>query len=160
MQRDISVPATVEVYVRSLSPAGAPQQQALFDHLDALSMDGAISYWTVHVVGKEVCPDTATTTSPGRFICERIREFRAWAERNDMSLGSFFERRPVTSEITGEEYESMVIPTVTLAEFDEQDALQFVAPSFDGNNHHTPASRLEALMDARGEEDELAVRHH
>lgn len=160
MQRDISLPATVEVYVRSLSPAGAPQQQALFDELDALSMDGAIAYWTVHVVGKEVCPDTATATDPGQFICERIQEFTAWAERNDVSFGPFFERRLVTSDITGEEYESMVIPTVTLAEFDDRDTLQFVAPSFDGNVHHTPATRLEALMDARGEDDELAVRHH
>lgn len=160
MERDTSIPATVEVYVRSLSPEGASQQQALFDQLNSLSMTGIIDYWTVHVVGKEVCPDTARTTDPGQFICERIQEFKTWAERNDMSFGAFFERRRVTSHLTGEEYETMVIPSVTLAEFDDQGTLQFVAPSFDGETHHTPASRLDELVDGRGDESELAVKRH
>lgn len=159
MERDTSLPANVEVYVRSLSPEGAPEQHALFDRLNTLSMAGVIDYWTVHVVGKEVCPDIATATDPGQFICERIQEFNAWAERNDMSLGAFFERRPVTSQITDEEYEAMVIPSVTLAEFDDEGTLQFVAPSFDGETQHTPATRLDELVGGRGDESDLAVRH-
>lgn len=157
MERDHSVPATVEVYVRSLSPEGTPEQQALFDQLDTISGQGVIDYWTVHVVGKEVCPDTATGTQPGQFICERIQQFKEWAEQNDMSFGSFFEQKQVTSEITDEAYETMDIPTVTLAEFDDRGTLQFVTPCSDGETHHTPASRLDELMDRGGDDTELAV---
>lgn len=157
MVRDQVLPETIEVYVRSLSPHGSPQQQALFEQLDTLSQEGVIDYWTVHVVGDEVCPDTATETKLGRFICKRIQEFTAWAERNDMSFGSFFEQRQVTSQITREGYETMVLPSVTLAEYDEQGTLQFVTPSFDGETHHTPATRLDGLLDGSKEDTTPAV---
>ncbi|QLD90354.1 hypothetical protein HWV07_15445 [Natronomonas salina] len=160
MERHPTDPATVEVYVRSLSPNEMPQQQALFEQLNRLSTRGIIDYWTVHVVGKEVCPETATETRPGRIICDRIQQFKAWAEQNDMSFGKFFEQRPVTSQMTGEEYETMVLPSVTLAEFDEEGTLQFVTPSFEGETHYTPATRLEELADGRGEESEFAVNSH
>ena len=157
MVRDRTVPDTVEVYVRSLSPEGTPQQQAIFDRLNALSMEGVIDYWTVHVVGKEVCPETATSTDPGQFICERIQQFKAWAEENDVSFGSFFERRQVSSELTGEEYETMVIPSVTLAEFDREGALQFVTPCHDSGQQLTPSTRLDELVDENGNDAELAM---
>lgn len=152
MDRDESTPTTVEAFVRSLSPESSPQQQTVFDRLDRLSREGVIDYWTVHVVGEKVCPDTATSTKPGRFICGRIRQFKDWAERRGVSFGRFFERRAVSSEMTGEEYETMVLPSVTLAEFDEGDTLSFVSPCFDGETQHTPLGRLETLM-TRGDAD-------
>lgn len=160
MERDLSAPATVEVYVRSLSPNGSPQQQPLFDRLNKLSMEGVVDLWTVHVVGEEVCLDTAKATRPGRFICDRIQQFKAWARRNDMSFGAFFEQKQATSQFTGEAYERMVFPSVTLAEFDEQDTLQFVAPSSDEEIHHTPATRLDEWVDGRGENAERTMGRH
>lgn len=149
MVRDRTEPDRVEVYVRSLSPEGTPQQQAIFDRLDALSAEGVIDYWTVHVVGKEVCPETATSTEPGQLICERIEQFKDWADDEDVSFGPFFERRRVSSELTDESYETMVLPSLTLAEFDSDDTLQFVTPCFRDEGQLTPANRLEEL----GEKD-------
>lgn len=157
MERDRTRPDTVEVYVRSLSPEGTPQQQAIFDRLNALSMEGEIDYWTVHVVGKEVCPETATSTEPGQFICDRIQQFKAWGEDNDVSFGSFFERRRVSSKMTGEEYETVDIPSVTLAEFDREGTLQFVTPCFDEERQLTPATRLDELVAGSGDDAELAT---
>lgn len=160
MVRDRAVPDTVEVYVRSLSPEGTPQQQAIFDRLNALSMEGVIDYWTVHVVGKEVCPETATSTDPGQFICERIHQFKSWAEDDDVSFGSFFERRRVSSEMTGEEYDTVDIPSVTLAEFDREGTLLFVTPCFDGERQLTPETRLDELVASLDDDRELAANPH
>lgn len=157
MNRDHYPPATVEVYVRSLSPEGSPQQQPIFEQLNRLSNEGAIDYWTVHVVGEKVCPDTATATEPGQFICARIQQFKQWADRDGMSFGTFFEKREVSSELSGEEYETMALPSVTLAEFDEADSLRFVSPSFDGETRHTPMERLERLVEAANADAELTV---
>lgn len=148
---------TVEAYVRSLSPDCSPQQRSIFEQLNQLSMEGVIDYWTVHVVGDNVCPDTAKVTQPGQFICARIQQFKDWAERNDVSFGRFFEQRQVSSEITGEAYETMVLPSVTLAEFDVQDTLRFVSPCFDGETQHTPMSRLERIVSEGGKDARLIV---
>lgn len=157
MNRDDSPPETIEVYVRSLSPEGSPQQGSIFEGLDRLSGEGLIDYWTVHVVGDTVCPDTASSTQPGQFICDRIRQFTEWADEHGMSFGRYFERRSVASELTGEAYETMVLPTVTLAEFDGDDALRFVSPCFDGETQHTPMDRLEELLAADAADRELVV---
>lgn len=157
MTSEGSPPETIEAHVRSLSPEGSPQQGPIFEGLDRLSGEGLIDYWTVHVVGDTVCPDTASSTQPGQFICDRIRQFREWADRQGVSFGRYFERRTVDSELTGEEYETMVLPTVTLAEFDGDDSLRFVSPCFDGETQHTPMDRLEQLLAADAEDPELTV---
>ena len=157
MDRNEFIPSTVEVYVRSLSPDGSPDQRQIFDQLNRLSRKGVIDYWTVHVVGAKVCPDTAAATEPGRFICARIQQFKEWAERNGMSFGRFFEQRPVSSEITGETHETVVLPSVTLAEFDEQDALRFVSPCFDEEIEHTPMNRLKRIVSKGDKDTELVV---
>lgn len=51
----------------------------------------------------------------------------------------------------------MVVPTVTLAEFDENGTLQFVAPSSDGDIHQTPTSRVEELAEKQGKTGRLLV---
>lgn len=157
MEPDRSEPATVEVYVRSLSPEGSPRQKALIDRLETLTAEEVIDDWTVHVVGRELCPDTATSTEPGRFICQRIEQFDEWAARNGMTLGSFFETNPVTSQIDDNNYERIVPPTVTTAEFDAEGSLQFVAPSSDGETVYTPADRLDELAERLGNDSDLAV---
>lgn len=157
MNPDGSPPDTIEAYVRSLSPEGSPHQGPIFEQLDRLSGDGLIDYWTVHVVGDRVCPDTASSTQPGQFICDRIQQFTDWADQHEVSFGRYFERRTVSSELTGEEYETMVLPTVTLAEFDEDDSLRFVSPCFDGETQHTPMDRLERLLEVDAEDRELLV---
>lgn len=157
MDRNEFTPSTVEVYVRSLSPGGSPEQRPIFDQLNQLSRADVIDYWTVHVVGEKVCPDTATATEPGQFICARIQQFKEWAERNGKSFGRFFEQRPVSSEITGDSYETMVLPSVALAEFDEQETLRFVSPCFDGETEHTPMSRLKRIVREGDRDTELVV---
>lgn len=157
MHRNEFIPATVEVFVRSLSPDGSPEQRPIFDQLNHLSREGVIDYWTVHVVGEKVCPDTAKATEPGQFICARIHQFKEWAERNSMSFGRFFEQRSVSSEMTGEAYETMVLPSLALAEFDEQETLRFVSPCIDGETQHTPMSRLKRIVRKGGKDTELVV---
>lgn len=136
----------LDLYVRSLSPSGArAHQEAVLDRLTRLEAAGHIAGFTVHVWGKQVNTTTAAArTDAGRFILDRVSEFREWARRNGRSLGSFFETRDVASTITGEEYTTLVLPTMTLAEY-RDGTLDFVTPCTDGEVVYTVHDRLDRL---------------
>lgn len=136
---------TVELYVRSLSPGGfLEQQRGVVERLERLEANGTISDYGVDVWGRGLAePDTART-SAGRWIHDRIGEFREWAEREGMCLDSFFPVEAARSEITGEEYTYIRFPAMALAEY-EGDDLRFVSPCSDGESVHTVMDRVDEL---------------
>lgn len=143
---------TLELNVRSLSPAGArSRQNAVIDRLEALEADGRIARFTTNVWGSRVgLSTTASRTEPGTVVLEQVATFRQWARENGRSLRSFFETRTTTSPITGEEYTTIVFPMIVLAEYRDGD-LRHVAPCTDGERVYTVEDRLDAI--AAGEPD-------
>lgn len=141
----------LEVYVQSLAPTKNPRVGSLLERINRLKATDAIESADVYVVGKELCTETALITDSGRDLCARILQFRDWARRSDKQLGSFFRPQSVKSTLTGEEYETIPLPTFTLAEFADE-TLRFVTPCGDGETRYTPRDRLDLLAgDASGE---------
>lgn len=115
----------VEVYVRSLQPDGYCQQQAsMLDRIAALVCHDIVSERVVQVCGCQVpaTPDDANTTV-GRHLAARVAEFRAWAARNDCSLGPAVEVRHVDDTLADAHYRAVRLPAILLAEFDGDDLL-------------------------------------
>lgn len=137
---------TVDLYVRSLSPAGGQRQlDAVITRLERLATTGRIAEFTVHVWGKQIATSSvATRTTAGQAILDTVDEFRAWAREHGRSLRSFFDTRDVRSRITGEDYTALVLPTMTLAEYHGDD-LRFVAPCADGDTMYSVTDRLDTL---------------
>ncbi len=119
--------------------------------MNRLETTDAIMSADVYVVGKELCTETALITESGRHLCARILQFRDWATRTDKRLGSFFWPHPVESTLTNEAYETIPLPTFTLAEFVD-DTLRFVTPCRDGEAHYTPQDRLDRFAAASPDE--------
>ncbi|GGN97565.1 MULTISPECIES: HTH domain-containing protein [Haloarcula] len=145
MSRDTPAPQ-IELYVRSLLPDGAHERQdAVIDHLERLDRDDEIAGYNVVVWGKQVAPESAAAnTEEGRYILNRVAEFRQWALANNVSLESFYQTSEIESEVTGEAYEAMVLPIMGLAEYHDGE-LAHVAPCTDGDVVHTIIDRLERL---------------
>lgn len=134
----------LEVYVQSLAPNKNRQISTILKRIARLEAEGVIESFDVYVVGKELCPETALHTESGQYLCARLLQFRDWAEGENKEFGSFFRPQSVDSTLTGDEYETIPVPTVTVAEFVDG-TLQFVTPCTDGETHHTPQSRLDQL---------------
>jgi len=136
----------LELYVRSMLPDGAGErQEALLEELDELERDGDIAGYNVVVWGKQIAPESAAAaTEEGRYILNRVSEFKQWALANNVSLSSFYQRRPVDSEAADETYDAVVLPVMGLAEYHD-DELAHVAPCTDGDVVHTISDRLERL---------------
>jgi len=136
----------IELYVRSLLPDGAGQRQdAVIDQLDELERAGEISGYDVIVWGKQIAPESAgANTDEGRYILNRVAEFKQWALSNNVSLESFYGRTAVDSEASDASYDALVLPMMGLAEYDG-DELTHVAPCTKGDTVHTITDRLESL---------------
>jgi hypothetical protein len=136
----------IELYVRSLLPDGAGKRQdAIIDELDALERDGEIAGYDVIVWGKQIAPQSAAAgTDEGRYILNRVAEFKQWALSNNVSLESFYERRTVDSAVAEAATDAVRLPVVGLAEY-EGDELVHVAPCTKGETVHTITDRLERL---------------
>ena len=136
----------IELYVRSLLPDGASgRQNAVIDELDELERDGAIAGYDVIVWGKQIAPESAAaTTDEGRYILNRVAEFKQWALSNNVSLESFYHRSTVQSEATDGADDSMVLPVMGLAEYHGEE-LVHVAPCTRGETVHTITDRLDSL---------------
>lgn len=131
---------TVELYVRGLLPDdGRDDQTELVDRATRLEARGAIDDVTVHDRGP----------SDDSFALERLEAFEAWADSNDMAVGSFFARDVAREPVTGDRRSIAVFPAVALAEW-HGDELTFVAPCTDGATVYTVADRLDALADRAG----------
>ena len=136
----------VELYVRSMLPDGAgSRQETVIDKLDELERREEIAGYNVVVWGKQIAPESAAAgTDEGRYILNRVAEFKQWALSNNVSLESFYQRTDVDSEAADSAYEAMVLPVMGLAEYDG-DELAHVAPCTDGEDVHTITDRLETL---------------
>jgi len=136
----------IELYVRSMLPDGAgSRQEAVIDTLDELERADEIAGYNVIVWGKQIAPEsTAANTDEGRYILNRVAEFKQWALSNNVSLESFYQQTSVDSEVTDSAYEAMVLPVMGLAEYDG-DELAHVAPCTKGETVHTITDRLETL---------------
>lgn len=146
----------VELHVRSLSSrTGQELRERAIEVLDGLESAGAIDSFTVDVWGERVSlSTTAVETARGRQVLDRVGTFRAWANRNGVSLEPFFDAHATTSRITGEEYTTLCLPVATLAEY-ENDTLVYVTPHETDGSVHTVQDRLDILAE-RGVEDESA----
>lgn len=136
----------IELYVRSLLPAGAHErQEAVIEQLQRLDREDKIDDFSVIVWGKQVARDSAAAhTEEGQYILNRVAEFKQWALSNNVSLESFYQKKEVASEVTEESYTAMVLPVMGLAEYHDGE-LQHVAPCTDGDVVHTIMDRLERL---------------
>lgn len=136
----------IELYVRSLLPDGAHErQEAVIDRLDELERDGDIEGYNVIVWGKQVARSSAAAnTEEGKYILNRVAEFKQWALSNNVSFESFYQRTEVDSEVTEESYDAMVLPVMGLAEYQDGE-LVHVAPCTKGDVVHTIVDRLDRL---------------
>ncbi|MFB6179471.1 MAG: HTH domain-containing protein [Halorientalis sp.] len=152
---------TVDLHVRSLAPrAGHTQQTTAIERLDDLESAGRLAAFNVHVWGHQVSLSTAAAdTAAGQFVLNRVDQFREWADETGRSVDSFFETRRIESEITGEQYAALVLPSLTLAEYHDGD-LAYVAPCSDGDSVCTVEDRIDTLAasgvtDIIGSDDRL-----
>jgi len=108
----------IDVYVRSmLPPAGAKESQVTdISRFQAVAERPLVDEVSVNVWGDRLCLcDSCRTTEPGRVMIGTVRDFEAWGENFDASAAPFFERRQVSSSVTGGTYESISPPRVTAA---------------------------------------------
>lgn len=150
---------SVELFVRSLSPADSPTTPHV-RRLRSLEAAGRIESVTVLVWGRELgLSRTADRTATGQFFLDRIAAFRVWADEHEVTLDPFFETREVDSSITGERYASLLLPVCCLAEY-EDDQLRHVTPHSNGCAIRTVADRLRSLDDVEpaGDRSDTMVR--
>jgi len=161
----------VELYVRSLSPAGArSRQDAVIERLAALTEHDTIGEYAVHVWGTGIRPDSPTARTPsGAFASERLGAFEDWAARNGVTLGGAFHMREVNSTLTGKSYTERSFPVLTLAAFSRASGarsferagrsvaptafsgpkLRCVAPYREGSNTYSVEDCLDAIEGGR-----------
>jgi hypothetical protein len=132
---------TVELCVRSLSD----EVQPLFgEALRRLRGAEAVNEVAVAVCGRSFDPTgPAAATEPGRALADRLESFRDWADENGASFGRFFRARTV-ERLAGEPCTRIELPTVTLAEYREDD-LAFVTPCHLGERHYTVLDGVRRL---------------
>jgi hypothetical protein len=139
----------VELYVRSLSPAGAGEQQKrVIERLQTLEERGHISEFTVTVWGKRI-DISDSKTAQGKEIRRRLTEFEQWAHDAGVSLASFYRARTVESATIGDTITTITLPVMGLAEYVD-DELTYVTPCTDGDTVHSVEDHLAELATQRG----------
>jgi hypothetical protein len=129
---------TVEVCVRSLSEEAQP---LLDDTLRRLRASDEVQEVSVVVWGRSFDPTgPAAATGTGRALADRLETFREWAAVNGVSFGPFFSAHTV-ERLTGGAYTRVELPTVTLAEY-RDDELAFVSPCWMGDRYHGVLDRV------------------
>jgi len=147
-RRERTADRRVELNVRSLaSRTGDGVQERAVEALRRLEADGAVASFAVRVWGEQVgLSTTAVETERGQEVLERVGAFRAWANRNGVSLEPFFDARATTSRITGEEYTVLCLPVAAMAEYEGGD-LAYVTPHEDDGVVRTVGGRLDVLSE-------------
>jgi len=105
----------VDVYVRSLlPPPGAKESQTdLVARLADAEGRTPVDEVTVNVWGERLCHcEECRETHTGRTVLRTIRDLEAWG---DATVSPFFERTTQQSSLTGNAYEGIVPPRVTVA---------------------------------------------
>ncbi len=140
----------IELYVRSLLPDGAhDRQETVIRRLRRLDREDLIEGLSVIVWGKQLSRTSAAAhTEEGRYILNRVAEFKSWALSNNVSLESFYQTTDVESEVTDESYTAITLPVMGLAEYHDGE-LVHVAPCTEGEVVHTIVERLDRLEAGR-----------
>jgi hypothetical protein len=82
----------------------------------------------VTVWGNAVCPNgESADTATGQQILGQLAAFRAWGQRTDADATLPFDRKTVSSSITDERYEKIVLPELCLGVFCDGE-LELVLP--------------------------------
>ncbi len=133
----------VELYLRALTSRTGNREQ-IIETLERLESDDAVADATVHVWGEAVeLSSAAAATDRGEDILETVSTFRQWATQQDVSLSCGFENTEVSSQMTGQTYTRLTLPTVAMAEYVDGQ-LQYVTPHDDGDVTRV-SDRLSAL---------------
>jgi hypothetical protein len=136
-------PPRVELYVRSLEPSEArDEQERVIERLRELDDEGRIRAAETVLCGECVCPMSAGSDGDiGSHLLRRYEAFKDWATNHGRTLAGF-EERHTESVLTGTTLTELVFPRLTLAEY-RDGRLSYVAPSTDGTETTTVADRLE-----------------
>lgn len=142
-------PATVELWIRSFAPASAgPSQKRALERLEELESSDPIESVEVGVWGKEVeQTDHASRIPQLQRIETRLEAFETWADNTGRQLEPFFRNTHVESTITETSHDVWRLPTVALAEFDEDDELLHVAPCRNDERTVDVFDRFDALLE-------------
>jgi len=148
-------PVRVELFVRSLCPEDAAQQQNyVLDRLQALEDAGRIEDLSILIWGRRIEPRLAQRTAEGRHLLERLSTFEQWERDSDASLDAFDWDRPLTNMVSDESISVITLPTLALAEYVADD-LTHVAPCTRDGTVHRVTDRVNRLADTADLADEL-----
>jgi hypothetical protein len=133
----------VELYVRSLAPTEArDQQERVVARLQSLDDRDELRAVETVLCGDCVCPSLATAdTDIGEHLLGRYRAFEEWAADHDRELVGF-ERRDTQSLLTNTSVTGIVFPRLALAEY-RNGRPTYVAPSANGTDTTSVADRLD-----------------
>lgn len=120
---------TVELFVRSLAPAGAhPQQEHVIDRIEKLQDEEQIASSNLIVWGSGIAPESVhARTETGQTILETVEEFTDWAARNNLSFPSAFGERETTSLVDDERETVVTFPAMCLVTREDGE-LRCIAP--------------------------------
>jgi len=137
--------SVVEIYLRSLSdPSPHQYQQGLLQQVEQLAQHNAIDGYRIDFVGEKLCScEECASVQPTRSRLDRIGQWQEWAAENGVSL--LLDEYSVSSSLTGEAYEFVVPPTVTLVHRVDGD-IKGVYPNRAGGETQTPMAYLSASL--------------
>jgi len=132
------------LYVRSLSPHGCQSHHSsILDRLERFADEGIIEGYSVDIWGEQLIESDARRTEIGREICERLDQFRDWANGRE-STELCFGRESVYSDLADETCVRTVFPMMILAEY-VGERLRFVSPCIDSDRVVRVTDRLDTL---------------
>jgi len=108
----------VDVYIRSLlPPPGAKEsQRTLIGRLAEAEDHTPVNKVTVNVWGEQLCRcEACLDTHAGRTMLRTVRDLEAWGDAYEATVSPFFEQTSQGSPLTGNDYEGIVPPRVTVA---------------------------------------------
>jgi len=137
-----------ELWIRSFAPIGGDERhEAAVERLQELNESDRLADLTVRMWGKGMRRSSAAAyTEEGQVVFDRFDEFRSWAAETGRSLAPFFEEREESCEFTDETDSTIVLPSMALAEFGD-DELLHLAPHTDGDSQVTVEERIDQLAD-------------
>lgn len=138
----------VALRFRTLVPQGiSPVHSEVIERLQAFSDEGAISELDIDVWGGSMGIAVPADRDPLRTR-ETVAEFEQWAQQQDCTLRPAFGRRSTDSRDDGEDEQTLVLPLLCLAIYDDE-SLHAVYPHTDGedvNTIHDGLTALESLV--------------
>lgn len=134
----------VELYVRSLAGSVGCQHRAL-EQLDRLASANELDSFSVDVWGEAIhLSGPALETDRCQSIIDTVHSFRTWADQQGVSLDSFYQRTLESSQFTARSHETLRLPVVALAEYEDGNLVR-VTPHERNGTVQTVEQHLELL---------------